>query len=164
MSSSDSAQRFAMFSLMFGLLCVPCCSLPLPAPLAIVFGHLALGHFGSRVRGPGYAWVGLGLGYLSGAVWIVLAILYAIGVTAEPNEVVPVEEVQETTMEAPAPSDLELPPPIDGPDDLTDVYAADGDGRYHTFFCSAVGDLDTRRVRLEAAEDAGFRRCEVCSP
>lgn len=161
----DGRAPYATFSLIFGLLCVPCFTLPLPAPLAVIFGHIALGHFGNRPAddfGRGRAWMGLFLGYLSLAVFGVLAILMAIGLAVEPEEVVSTPEevaVPADPIEAPP-----LPTAAQGPAQDDDVFLVDGDPRYHTFFCRLTSDAQAQRTRFNAAVGAGFRPCDVCQP
>ncbi len=163
MSNRDTGAALATFSLVFGLLSIPCFSMPVPALPAVVLGHIALGHFGSAETkdARSRAWAGLLLGYMSLAVFGVFALLFAIGTMVPQEEVdAPVEMTNETTpQQAPV-----MPPGVNGEDRDDDVFLLEGDARYHRFFCSATGDLDTQRTRLADAIDAGFRACEVCQP
>lgn len=164
MGNRENDAPLATFSLIFGLLCIPCFSCPLPMPLAIIFGHIALGHIGSSATqdARGRAWAGLLLGYMSLCGFGIFAVLIAIGAyvgTTDRVDVVP-EEAGEILVEtAPA-----FPPGADGPDQSDDVYLLEGDARYHRFFCSTTGDSDMQRTRLADAVDGGFRACEVCQP
>lgn len=166
MSDRGNDAPFATFSLIFGLLSVPCLVCPIPTPFAIIFGHIALGHFGSSATqdARGRAWAGLFLGYMSLAVFAVFAALMALGnyvgteTTPTAAEVV-TPQIVTPQQEAPA-----LPPGTNGPDRSDDVYLLEGDPRYHTFFCSETGDQDSQRTRLSDAIQAGFRACDVCQP
>jgi len=169
MSERGEGAALATFSMVFGLFSIPCFSLPLPALPAVVLGHIALGHIGSAEThdARGRAWIGLLLGYMSIAVFGIFAILFAIG-TAFPQEdkapetaeVVPAERAHAAT-EQPAPP---LPAGVNGQDQPDDVFLLNGDARYHRFFCSTTGDLDTQRTRLTDTIRAGFKPCEVCQP
>ncbi len=165
MSSREGGAALATFSMVFGLLSIPCFSLPIPALPAVILGHIALGHFGSaetkdaRAR----AWIGLLLGYMSLAVFGIFAILFAIGTLVETDESgAPAQEAIEmptAQQETPA-----MPRGVDGADRPDDVFLLEGDARYHRFFCRETGDQDMQRTRLIGAIDAGFRACDVCQP
>ncbi len=163
MSDRGNNAPFATFSIIFGLLSIPCFGCPIPTPFAIIFGHIALGHIGSSATqdARGRAWVGLFLGYMSLAAFGILAALYAIGVANPSDEVERLEPIAATTPEQEAPP---LPPRADRPDRSDDVYLLEGDARYHTFFCSETGDRDSQRARLSDVIRAGFRACDVCQP
>ena len=166
MSNRNPGSTLATFSMVFGLLSVPCFTLPIPALPAVILGHMALGHFGSAETrdARGRAWLGLLLGYIAIGVFAILGILVAIG-TAFPQEDIASDPVE--AQSAPAPADEKAPPlpaGVNGQDRPDDVFLLDGDIRYHRFFCSTTGDLDTQRTRLTDTINAGFRPCEVCQP
>lgn len=174
MSKSDSPSPFAVFSAIFGVLSIPCFTCPVPAPLAIVFGHIALGHFGRPAdagtnKAP--AWVGLALGYTSLIVFVVLlviGILFGEPDTSEPVEAeVPIQETPGQG-EQPSPRPVEPAPPLPaaatGAPQDDDVYLVEGDGRYHTFFCRAINDTQAQRTRFADASQSGFRACDICQP
>jgi hypothetical protein len=170
MTKPNSPSPYAVFSAIFGALSVPCFTCPVPAPLAIIFGHIALGHFGHQPE-PGTnkapAWAGLALGYTSLVIFVLMLVIGIVFGDEDAGERV-VQEAQESaapseqpalSADVPAPP---LPPAVEGLQQDDDVFLVEGDGRYHTFFCRAINDAQAQRTRFEAAVEAGFRPCELC--